>query len=386
MFSSSKKLKSKVIREEEYTRIGGPLWARTICTTRGISSRLDAFRQLRSSNRRPRAASYGAVHALDMERNAVAWYWKWLAIVSAVMILGGFLMLPITFLDDDDLRLGKTTIGIFAIAILTAGFAFSGLLTFAVRNALFQVETLFLPTFMACILGLLNVFYCFITNKRYSWNTPAYLLVTAAALSSAIYAGLLFGTNRKVSKLRQRGKALERVSQLQQNSDAGRSVDHSIHSSATTPRYQEPQYFENYIQNMFPTSAHQPSQAAEGYDASNITEEEMQRQQMLMLLLQQDHSPSPDPSSGTYRIDWQGRDEEENAPAQGYYTPSGHPMSAMSRHLSSQRVQPWDGVWRSPAPLNRDSRGRPTSEQQQQRRRDDTAKREERRRQIEHGG
>ena len=305
-----------------------------------------------------------------------------------------FLMLPITFLQDDKLRLGKAGVGIFAVAILTAGFSFTGLLTFAVRNPLFQADSLFLPALTSCALGLLTIFYNFLVNKRYVWNTPALLLVAAAALSTLVYGALLLYTHRRISKLRDRGKSLQRISQLQRDNSPGgasggnHSMDHSVNSERTL--YQDPQFYDNYVRNMFPTSAHAPSQPAEGYDPNSITEEEMQRQQMLMLLLAKDHSPSPDPSAAggsTYRIDWQGRDEDDAAaPRHGYYAPQHAPrpsMGSIQRHLSRQSLQPWDGVWRSPAPMQR---GRASQLQQQERVRPmSPEERERRRRQIEMG-
>lgn len=298
-----------------------------------------------------------------------------------------FLMLPITFLNDDKLRLSKAAVGIFAVAILTAGFSFTGLLTVTVRNPFFQADSLFMPALISCALGLLTIFYNFLINTRYVWNTPAFLLVTAAALSTLVYGALLLYTHRRINKLRDRGNNIQRISQLQRenSSCADHIVDRSTNSERTL--YQDPQFYDNYVRNMFPTSAHAPSQPAGGYDPTSITEEEMQRQQMLMLLLQKDHSPSPDPASGgTYRIDWQGRDEDEAVPRHGYYAPQHAPrpsMGSIQRHLSRQSLQPWDGVWRSPAPMQR---GRASQLQLQENVRPmSPEERERRRRQIEMG-
>lgn len=294
-------------------------------------------------------------------------------------------MLPITFLEDDKLRLNKTAVGIFAVAILTAGFSLTGLMTFAVRNPLFQADSLFMPSLIACVLGLLTIGYNFLISTRYVWNTPAFLLIAAAAVGSVVYGALLLYTHRRVTKMRSRGKNIQRISALQREN----SVKHSINSERTL--YQDAQYYDNYVRNMFPTSAHAPSQPAEGYDPNSITEEEMQRQQMLMLLLQRNPSPSQDPSGGTYRIDWQGRDEElasSPAPHHSHFAPPQHPsaMSSLSRHLSGQSLQPWDGVWRSPAPMQRGRGPGPAQEYQYRGSRPRSAtEREQRRREIELG-
>ncbi|KAF7190030.1 hypothetical protein HII31_08361 [Pseudocercospora fuligena] len=310
---------------------------------------LDAIRRLRGPQR-PRAQSYHTLDGLAADRDAVAWYWRLVAIGSSFMILGGFLMLPATFEKQakQDLRVAQAVVGIFAVALLTAGFSFTGLLCFAVRNPLFQAENVFLPSLTSCALGLLTIFYNFLIFNRYEWNTPALLVTVAAALSTIVYGGLLLWTQRKVNSVKAKRPALPvPMTRMQQDSEA--SLWHGQGSS----------YYENYNRNMFPsayTGAHvQPAQPVQQstYDPDSITEEEMQRQQMLMLLLQNNHDVStPDPTSSTFRIDWQGREDEE-APAHGYYAPSpasvtpltAYPPQGIGRQWSND-LQPWDGVWR----------------------------------------
>ena len=154
----------------------------------------------------------------------------------------------------------------------------------------------------------------------------------------------------------------------------------SANREASAPRWQDPIYYENYIRNMFPSSAHAPSQNP-GYNPNSITEEEMQRQQMLMLLLHKDQAPTPDTSQSTFRIEWQGQDHDDGAPVGGYYAPhpnsastlSSYPLTGISRQWTNQELRPWDGVWREPTSAM--SMGRPRSQEL----------REERRRQIEMG-
>ena len=276
-------------------------------------------------------------------------------------------MLPRTFENDPLIRFSKAAIGIFAIAILTAGFCVSGLLAFAVRSPLFQADAIFLPSLTSCIVGVLTICYNFIISPRFYWNTPALLTVLAAALSTLSYAGLLFYTRRKISALRSRGPSI-----LRERSESG-----SMEASAS--RWQDPIYYENYVRNMFPASAH-PSMQTTGYDPNSITEEEMQRQQMLMLLLHQPQASTPNASQSTFRIDWQGQDQDDLPPTHGYYAPhsastasSAYPSTGTSRQWTNQQLRPWDGVWRDPVPAP--SRVRATSQEL----------REERRREIEMG-
>ena len=310
-------------------------------------------------------------------------------------------MLPSTFVHDEDLRISKQVIGIFAIAILAAGFSFTGLLTFAVRNPIFQADTVCIPALMSCTVGLLTIFHSFLISTRYYWNIPAYLSIVAAVLSVLGYGVLLFLTHRKRHR-RERSQHVVSPPTVSRPSD-------STSREALVPRYQDSTYYENYIQNMFPTSAHTPPppQQTRGYDPNSISEEEMQRQQMLMLLLQQNQSSTPNASQSTFHIDWQDQEQDEGAtpthgyyapgtqssasissvtatPTQGYYAPgthssasgsSVHPLSSISRHFPDQGLRPWDGVWRDPMPAEMQAPGRVQVAGQRGR--------EERRRQIE---
>jgi hypothetical protein len=297
-----------------------------------------------------------------------------------LICLSRFLMLPATFDHEPQLRVSELAIGIFAIAILTAGFCLTLLLTFAVPNPIFQGDAIYLPALTSCALGLLTMFYDFAISKRYVWNTPALLSIVAAAVSSIVYAGQLIWIYRKISSVKHRGPPI-----LSQQPE-------ELSREPSGPRYQDPAYYDNYIRNMFPASAH-PQPAATTYNPNSISEEEMQRQQMLMLLLHRDAGPSPDASQSTFRIDWQGQDQDEPVPSRGFYAPnsasttSAYPLTAVSANWPApQQLRPWDGVWRSPAPVSSlgHDRGRVQNDQYALRDRSQE-RREERRREIEMG-
>ena len=296
-----------------------------------------------------------------------------------------FLMLPGTFIKDPRLRTSQTFIGVFSIAILAAGFAFTGLLAFAVRNPLFLADNILQPALISCIVGLLTVPYNFLINARYEWNTPALLTVLAAALSTITYGGLLIWTQRRIKSFPAHTEAQSSVT-LPLRAE-------SVQSSGT-PLWQDPGYYENYIRNMFPAAASSAVVSpTNDYDPNSITEEEMTRQQMLMLLLQhsnqQSNNSNPNASEGTFRIEWQGQEQDDAAaPSQGYYAPnsatttpeSTYPLTAISRQITNElRNRPWDGVWRSsvPAPPAQTSLTRDRAHSQEDR--------EQRRREIEMG-
>lgn len=314
-------------------------------------------------------------------------------------------MLPTTFAHDEDLRISKQVIGIFAIAILAAGFSFTGLLAFAVRNTLFTTESVYIPALVSCIVGFLTIFYSFIISKRFYWGVPAYLTIVVAILSMLGYGGLLFLTRRKTHR---RPRSQNVVSP-----PAAYRPSESTSRETLVPRYQDSAYYDNYIANMFPASANTPppQQTRSGYDPDSISEEEMQRQQMLMLLLQQNQPSAQNASQSTFRIDWQDQEQEENAPpahgyhgtgshstvsptsatptpTHGYYAPGAGsntsgvsviPLSSLSSQFSDRGLRPWDGVWRDPVPATMQAPGRVQVAGR------DGSGREERRRQIESG-
>lgn len=387
---------------------------------------------------RSRSQSYRNLDGLQADRDAVTWYWRLTAAASSTMILGGFLMLPATYVKVDTLRVNQTAIGIFGIAILTAGFSFSALLTFTIRNPLFQADAIHQPCALASIVGLLTIFYDFIISSSYTWKTPTLLLAIAAGLSTIIYASLFLLSHRRISKIRSRpqpssGSSIHPLTLNSPSRTSFASPATPYESSTLEPTesrrpsaYQPPGFYENYIRNMYPTSAHNnnnntsPHLAPESsagdlsYDPHSISEEEMQRQQMLMLLLANEQPARPQQQS-TFHIDWQGQDQDgDDSPAHGYYAPGVRTASTDGgvgtggswptpppppRQQSSpgrrwkDALKPWDGVWRGVARREEQSRLRQSEQQQQQQQQyqhqlhhqHSAEGREERRREIELG-
>lgn len=275
-----------------------------------------------------------------------------------------FLMLPATFEKDDHLRVATAVVAVFAIALLAAGFSFTGLLCFAVRQPQFQAESIFLPAFLSCIIGLLTVFYSFLVFSRYKWNTAALLVTVAAAISSIVYGSLLVWTLRKTVQ-KSRSVVTQHTAESRV-SPSSISLVPLTHKDSQTTLWQDPNYYHNYTRNMFPAAHASTTQSSQsgGFDPHGITEEEMQRQQMLMLLLQNQPSPaSPDPTqSNTFHIDWQGRDDDE-APQNGHHGPprSAYPQTAYPG--PSSELRPWDGVFRAPPRVSTSNMERPRSQE-----------------------
>lgn len=337
--------------------------------SKGRKFAVDVLKLLEAPMRSP-APSYRNLDGLHADRDAVTWYWRVTAVASSIMILGGYLMLPATYVDPSTLRVNQTAIGIFGLAILAAGYSFSALLTFTIRNPLFQADAIHQPCGLASAVGLLNVFYHFIVSNTYTWKTSTLLLAIAAGLSTLIYAGLFLLSHRRITSIRSHQQPVQtsthpypltspsRTSFAAPSTTSYDPAASTLNSHASTS-YQPQGYYTNYIRNMYPTST-SPAPSPDP-NPPPISEDEMQRQQMLMLLLANDAPPSSSSTpqqqqQSTFHIDWQEQEQDES--------PAGQQRAGGSRWGAALR--PWDGVWRGVA------------------RRED--QREERRREIEMGG
>lgn len=272
-----------------------------------------------------------------------------------------FLVLPPTFDEYAQLRVSKTVVGIFGIALLVTGFSLTGLTCFVCRSRTFQADFVFLPSLTSCVLGFLTVFYCFIISSKFVWNVATLLIIAGSALGILVYAALFVQAQRKISAKRKVNEVI--------------NMRPEANSSSPGSSYHQPLYFENHFANMYP--------AARPKDSSPmphpaLTEEELIQQQMLMLLKNKAESqtnPSEHTSANAFnRIDFTPQDEpgfdfatSSNPPSYGRYTP-------VPRGQGLEYLQPWDGVWRG--------NGRPPQQQHYQ----DFASRERRRREIERGG
>ncbi|GAB7353182.1 hypothetical protein MBLNU459_g3710t1 [Dothideomycetes sp. NU459] len=304
---------------------------------------------------------YRTLDGLNAERFGTAWYWRLVAYIASCMILGGFLMLPSTFDSNPQLRISKAALGIFGVALLTAGFSLTALMWFACPSRIFQADCVFLPSLTSCAIGLLTVFYCFIISSRFVWNVAALLTAVGAAVFAIVYAVLLIWTHRNIATARKDPNP-EPVSLLRQP---------SINTAPVSPPWHEPTYYSNHVANMYPAAQPYSSQQQDrpvGPPAEELTEEDLMRQQMLMLLQTKPESPlTPEPTMNSFnRIDFNIPNEEgpSHQPVYGYYAPQSAPSSR--QNWQGRPLQPWDGVWRS-----------------DERRPSETARREERRREIE---
>lgn len=267
--------------------------------------------------------------------------------------------------------------GIFSVALLTAGFSLTGLLCFACRNWFFQADSVFTPALISCTLGLFTVFYSFAVSRKYVWNVVALLVTVGSSISIVVYATLLIWTFRRIAAVRKNAPESTSMSLL------GQPQNPLTQGLSTS--YHDPSYFDNHLANMYPAA--RPTQTQEPrIPPDDITEEDHLRQQMLMLL-----TTKPEPQSGgssganTFnRIEFPLDEPEPPRPRvspsmqspgppayhgyHGYYAPSASRHSSQQSSQGTPAMPPWDGIWRGGGDVT------------------DLATREERRRQIEQGG
>ncbi|MCJ1293654.1 hypothetical protein MMC34_005209 [Xylographa carneopallida] len=193
---------------------------------------------------------------LYVERDLTQWYWRLLGVLSASMILLGFLVFPASFQTVTNLQLNQGAISIVAVILLALGYSLSVALWFICNDWLFQFDVLFMPCLSSCVLGTLNVGIALGIHPatRDQWTTASVSALILALASSAIYAALAILTFRKITSVR--------------SQDSGRRNRADSESNTLLP------------------------------------EDELQRQQLLRLLLQKEgDKTSPAVSQSTFRID-----------------------------------------------------------------------------------
>jgi hypothetical protein len=230
--------------------------------------------------------------------------------------------------------------------------------------------------------------YALASSPRFSFSAAMGPTTLAMAAASAILYGLLaLTTQRKI-----RG-----MNRMQNPSIYHRSID----ETPTRGLWQEPNYYQNFVQNMHPTARSPASfeaplspfpesavpQSAVPQSAFPISEEDMVNQQMAGLLRKTDPDPSPDATQSTFRLEWpQGEEDEFDSfgrRRQRTFSPSGRllaPGSSQTQHsrTRSESVQESKtGVWQK-LRGRPESRGGPSSQAR-------AKSRDDRRREIELG-
>ncbi|KAK7179029.1 hypothetical protein DPSP01_003087 [Paraphaeosphaeria sporulosa] len=287
-----------------------------------------------------------------------AWYWRFIALAASWMILCGYLILPGLYAEDPQLRISQPVLNVFVVALLTAGYSFTALLCFACRNELFQAESIFLPALTSSAVGLLTIAYNFLVSKAYVWGTAAISGTVISTASTFLYGMLLLWTHRRIVKLREQ-------------------------RSSRSNLYNEPGYYNNFVQNMYPAAARSPSAPPE----IPLSDEDRINQQMALLLMKQDQGTSPDASSATFRIDLPEDHEERDRIANSQELVGTPPVSHADWNRARSQSRP-DSLGETQAWERWQDRGRTTDRPASIGARSNHSRamsREERRREIEMG-
>lgn len=144
---------------------------------------------------------------LYTERDLVKWYWRLLGILSASMILTGFLVFPTSFQNTTVTVASQGTLSIVAVILLTLGYSLSVALWFICSNSLFQLDVLFMPCLSSCVLGTLNLVIALGVHsapKDQEWTTSSIVALVLALVSATIYAILSILTYYKIHHIRSR--------------------------------------------------------------------------------------------------------------------------------------------------------------------------------------
>lgn len=286
--------------------------------------------------------------------------------IASWMILIGYLILPGLYANEPKLKISQPVLTVFVVALLTAGYSFTALLCFACRNEFFQAEAIFRPALVSSALGLLAIAYNFLASQKevYKWGTASISGTVIATASTFLYGALLLWTHRRIVKLRE------------------------TQPSRSANLWSEQSFYNNFLQNMYPTAVRSNSQPPE----IPLTEDDRIKQQMALLLMK---SESPDTSSTTFHINMPDDEEERRRLANSSELrgtpPSAHPDwnrnrnrdRANSRPDSLSEQQAWDIDYERAGDRGR-TQNRPSSVGAQSNHSRNVS-REERRREIEMG-
>lgn len=240
------------------------------------------------------------------------------------------MVVPSTFDSGAELRFTTAATGAFGIALLTLGAALTALACYGSRSWAFSAEHIFFPAVLACLIGFLNVPYCFIASTRFLWNEPAMATTIGSAAAAGIYTALYIFARRRVSRAAKDNPA-DRIDLLRRPS-----------ISSTTPSYHTQNYFNNHVANMYPTARVAPSTVAITPPVEEpVNEEEAQRRHMSALL----HKPEPyiSPAASPFnRIEFNV--DDTTSPINGYYAPNG-PAALSTQSLENPSWRTHNGSW-----------------------------------------
>lgn len=256
-----------------------------------------------------------------------------------------FIMLPSNFDTSEGYKVSKKGIKSVGIVFVAVGCSLTVLLSFAIPSHSFKLDTIYLPAFTSCLIGLFTTIYSFIVQTQYTWNLSAQLVVAFSALGTVVYGALVIFSQRRVSASKYgRSRQTSLVPINQESAHPGyepsiRSQQDPVHPPARDNEPLEQSFYSNYIANEFPTmnrsaptkrspereqtapSANFDNQSMVSYEVPPsapplpLSYDERTRLQLEQLYKrsnagQDEHSASTGHRhEAGYRIEWQGSDD-----------------------------------------------------------------------------
>ncbi|KAH0167928.1 hypothetical protein KCU67_g3696, partial [Aureobasidium melanogenum] len=223
-----------------------------------------------------------------------------------------FLVIPSIFDSEPQLRISKKILGGFGIGLLALGFSLAALSSFCSRSWAFTAEHVLIPCIFACLIGFLNVPYCFIISTRFRWNVAAMTTMIGAASTAFLFTISYFFARRRFTQSKpEQNTHSDDINLLRRPSNT--SASGSYHTQS---------YFANHIANMYPAARTPPGMVAvTPPDEQPLNDVELQRRRMSDLLHKPETQPSP-ATSPFNRIDFIV--DETESPLNGYYAPTNH--------------------------------------------------------------
>jgi hypothetical protein len=262
-------------------------------------------------------------------------------------------MLPTTFDSDPQLRFSSGVIIVLVCALLTAGYALTALLYYAVPSPIFRLESLLIPAASASFFGLCAAAWTLVSSPRFDPTLPGCPVTLAITFFSVLVYGTLgWWTSHKIKKITDKKPWPVNGSWHDSNSAHHASFSSTYPLTAGPPADNNGMYYAhplqdyshpvqhdyaNPVQHDYANPVHDYANPAHDYvhpsihpspavhtpisefppstPAPRVAEQDMVGQQMAGLLTKPTPVPSPDATQQTFHLEWPpGGDDASESP------------------------------------------------------------------------
>ncbi|KAL9598077.1 MAG: hypothetical protein Q9219_004708 [cf. Caloplaca sp. 3 TL-2023] len=143
---------------------------------------------------------------LYIERDQTEWYWRLVAVVSAALIMIGYLLFPLSFPNNPPQWSAPSATGVVASVLLAIGYVSSAILLFVCKSWVFQLDVVLVPCLFSSLLGFVNVAVALSTHHgEHSVINPSSLAALILCIfSTTTYLTLSLLSSRKIHIVRSR--------------------------------------------------------------------------------------------------------------------------------------------------------------------------------------